>query len=96
MCGSSRIVAQQCQTSRCTEISAQTLVRAAFTRRRISGSGGSHSLAAINPADCGLSGSAVPGALTGVCVGSQAACGGDVALLCDAGLLIAGGTSFLR
>ena len=91
MCGSSRIVAQ----SRCTEISAQSLVRAAFTRRRISGSGGSHSLAST-PADCGLSGSAVPGALTGVGVGSQAACGGDVALLCDAGLLIAGGTSFLR
>ena len=43
MCDSFRIVAQ----GRCTDISAQSLVKAALTRRRISGSDGTHCLASL-------------------------------------------------
>ncbi len=71
------------------DIAAQSLARAALTRRSISGSAGTRCLVATR-AGCGLSGSARPGALTGTGAGSQAASGWHAALPRDAGLVMAG------
>ncbi|MGH3180794.1 MAG: hypothetical protein ACRDOE_02650, partial [Streptosporangiaceae bacterium] len=71
------------------DIAVQSLARAARTRRSTSGSAGTRHLVAPR-ADCGLSGSAKPGALSGTGVGSQAASGGYAVLPRDARLIMAG------